>query len=448
MNVMEDKIRAAFAQTAAEIPAQGVPPLRLPTGRRSGRRAAFGGRTGWHQFAPLAAAAAVAAVVAGSLAVAGAIHAPKPRAGPTGGQRGPFARVPPFYIALEGKIPNPSVVQPQSAVIRATATGAVLGTVTPPRPYRTFELVRPAGDNHTFLLVAGQWEVTHRQRGTFVGTGPPKFFLLHIGPDGRTPRLTPLLTPHEPANAEISDAALSPDSSKLAVALRGGNGGGPGPESQIFTLATGSERGWTWPGGGPITNNAGGNGEVLSWTADGRTLAFQQWVAGNNIDLRLLDTATPGGSLRAASRLVLQWPGDGATWHYVHGKISNVIFGFSAIITPDGARIVAATVSATKHPLSSELAFTEFSAATGKAVAVLGRWRLPGLYPGQVQDVLWTSSSGSTLIVLAHKPGVPTREPRSINAAGYGVEFGVLTPKGFTPLPGAPHPGPLSWPVW
>ena len=78
----------------------------------------------------------------------------------------------------------------------------------------------------------------------------------------RPPRLTPLLTPHEPANAEISDAALSPDSSKLAVALRGGNGGGPGPEIQIFTLATGSERGWTWPGGGPITNNAGGGQPV------------------------------------------------------------------------------------------------------------------------------------------------------------------------------------------
>ena len=26
---------------------------------------------------------------------------------------------------------------------------------------------------------------------------------------------------------------------------------------------------------------------MLSWTADGRTLAFQQWEAGNIIDLRL-----------------------------------------------------------------------------------------------------------------------------------------------------------------
>ena len=56
---------------------------------------------------------------------------------------------------------------------------------------------------------------------------------------------------------------------------------------------------------------------------------------------------------------------------------------------------------------------------------VLGRWPIPGLYPGQIQDVLSTNSSGSTLIVLAHEPGPPTKDPRSINSAGYGIEFGV-----------------------
>jgi hypothetical protein len=448
MNVLEDKIRAAFEQTAADIAPQAVPPLRLPTGRLTGRLGPAG-RHRWRAWlTPPAAAAAVAAVVVATLTISGAIHGPRPRTGPTGGRQGPLAGVPPYYVVLAGKNPSPSVMQPQSATVRASATGTVLATVTPPRPYRTFEMARTAGDNHTFLLIAGRWETTHKQGGTFVRTGPPRLFLLHIGLDGRTTRLTPLLAPQEPANAQISDVALSPDGSRLAVALRGGTGGGPGPQIQVFTLATGAERVWTWPGGGPITNNAGGNGEVLSWASDGRTLAFQQWVTGNIIDLRLLDTATSGHNLQTASRLVLRWPGDGATWHFVHGKISNVIFGFSAVITPDGTRIVAATVSETKHPLSSELAFTEFSATTGKVVAVLDRWRLPGLYPGQVQDVLWSSASGSKLIVLAHKPGVPTRDPHSVNSAGYGIEFGVLTPNGFAPLPGAPRPGAGPWPVW
>ena len=95
----------------------------------------------------------------------------------------------------------------------------------------------------------------------------------------------------------------------------------------------------------------------------------------------------------------------------MHGKISNVIFGYSAIITGDGTRIVAATGSLTKHPLNSELAFTEFSASTGKVVKILGRWPIPGLYPGQTQDVLWANSPGSTLIVLAHRPGSAHQGP-------------------------------------
>jgi hypothetical protein len=448
MNVLEDKIRAAFEQTAADIAPQAVPPLRLPAGRLTGRLGPAG-RHRWRAWlTPLAAAAAVASVVVATLAISGAIHRPRSRTGPTSGQHGPFVGIPPYYVVLAGTNPDPAVTQPQFARVKATATGSVIATVIPPRPYRTFELARAADDNHTFVLVAGRWDVTHKQGGTFVNMGPPGFFLLHIGPDGRTTHLTTLLTPYEPANAEISDIALSPDGSQLAIALRGGTGGGSEPEIQILSLATGAERVWAWPGGGPITNNAGGSGEVLSWTADGRTLAFQQWVAGNIIDLRLLDTSTPGHDLQTASRLVLRWPGDGATWHFVHGKISNVIFGFSAVITPDGTRIVAATVSETKHPLSSELAFTEFSATTGKVVAVLGRWRLPGLYPGQVQDVLWSSASGSKLIVLAHKPGAPTRDPHSVNSAGYRTEFGVLTLSGFTPVPGAPHPGPGPWPAW
>jgi hypothetical protein len=453
MNVLEDKIRAAFQQTAADISPHEVPPLRLPAGRQPGRpglpgrRVTFGGRAGWHhwwpRFAPLVAAAAVAAVVAGSLAVSGAFHG---RQRATDSASGPFAGVPPYYVVLVGKNPHPAVIQLQHAEVRATVSGAVLARVAPPPPYTTFSAVA-AGNDHTFVLAAERWKEARKDGGAFFRSTAFKFYLLRLGAGGRTRQLTPLPIPAMPPGAEISGFALTRDGSKLAVALRGGINGGPGPEIQVFTLSTGAERVWTWPGGGPITNNAGGNGEVLSWTADGRTLAFQQWV-GNIIDVRLLDTTTPGGSLQAASRLLLRWPGDGATWHYANGKISNVLFGFSAIITGDGSKIVAATVSETKHPLSSELAFTEFSAATGKVVKVFGRWPIPGLYPGQTQDVLWTSSSGRTLIVLAHVPGVPTKDPHSINSAGYKIEFGVLNGNRFTPLPGAPRPGPNAWPTW
>jgi hypothetical protein len=163
----------------------------------------------------------------------------------------------------------------------------------------------------------------------------------------------------------------------------------------------------------------------------------------------VLDATTPGGSLRSHSRLAVQWKDDAESFHFVHGKASNVIDGFSTVITGDGTKIVAATVSETKHPLNSELAFTEFSASSGKVVKVLGRWPIPGLYPGQSQDVLWANSSGGTLIVLAHVPGVPTKDPHNTNSAGYGIEFGVLNGDRFTPLPGAPRPGGFTpWPTW
>jgi hypothetical protein len=442
MNTLEDKLRTALRETGAEITPHSVPPLRLRGTPPRLRPLGLAGRQRWAAWlTPLAAAACVVVVVTASLAISIAAHG---RHRAARGPVGQFAGVPPYYVVLAGKNPDPTAAQPQFAQVRATATGAVIATVTPPEPYGTFIAATAATDDRTFVLAATPWAVHHADGGVSIPESPTKFFLLRLGPGARTARLTTLPIPRQRATA--SDIALSPDGTRLAVASRDASAGGPA--IHVFSLANGSQRVWTWPQGGPITNNAGNNGEVLSWTADGRTMAFQQWAAGNIIDLRLLDTTAPGGSLQAASRLLLRWPGDGATWHFVHGKISNVLFGPSAVITPDGTKIVAATVSETKHPLSSELAFTEFSAATGKAVDVLSRWDLPGLYPGQIQDVLWTNSSGSALIVLAHKPGVPAKDPHSIDAAGYGIEFGVLNGNRFTPLPGAPRPGPNAWPAW
>jgi WD40-like Beta Propeller Repeat len=444
MTTLEDRLRAALRETAGDITPHSVPPLRLPGGGRRPGRPAGAGRRRWPAWlTPLAAAASVVAVVAASLVIATAFHGRQRPA--THGPAGPFAGVPPYYVALAVTNPRlrPTIAQRQFAEIRATATGAVLAVVTAPKPYGTFSAV--AGNGHSFVLAANKWKV-RRQNG-YVTPLPSqtRFFLLQIGRGGRATQLTALPIPPEPADADIS-FALTPDGSKLAVGLRGGVNGGPGPAIQVFSLATGAERVWTWPGGGPITNN-GGNGEVLSWTADGRTLAFQQW-AGNSIDVRLLDTATAGGSLRADSRLAVQWRDDAETLHYVHGRVSNAISGVSAIITGDGTRIVAATVSETKHPLSSELAFTEFSARTGRVTDVRGRWPIPGLYPGQIQDVLWANSSGSTLIVLAHTPGTTVKPFRHSDVAAYGIEFGVLTGNRFVPLPGAPRPGITPWPVW
>jgi hypothetical protein len=92
-----------------------------------------------------AAAAAMAGVIVASVALSGALLRP----GGTGGANstGVFAKVPRYFVAI------PTI--PGRAVVAATATGAVRGTVAPPRPYTMFVWVTAAGDARTFVLAAG-----------------------------------------------------------------------------------------------------------------------------------------------------------------------------------------------------------------------------------------------------------------------------------------------------
>ncbi len=169
------------------------------------------------------------------------------------------------------------------------------------------------------------------------------------------------------------------------------------------TLATGAQRVWTWPGAQPVEESLGGTGSALSWAADDRTLAFARLIDGR-YNVRLLDTTAPGSSLAASLALTLNWSGNDR--RFSHGRAVNNNDTFGALLTPDGSKIVVATVTQSKHPLTAEFAFTEFSARTGKVVAVLGRWWFIRHWPQQQQAVLWTNADGSTLIVVAHRPGV------------------------------------------
>jgi hypothetical protein len=419
---VEDDLRAALSSLERHAPDPATV-LRAARGRAAGRN---GGS--WPRWiTALAAAASVIAVVAASLVItSGAHHRQAGSAAASGRPKAAAARIPPFYLTFAGGRGGR-----QHLVSHSTATGAVLATILPPKPYGNFSLVTAAADDRTFVLAAERWQPI----------SPTKFFLIRLGRDGRLQQFTALPIPQLPAAELASAIAISPDASKLAVAVeKAAPRNTKNPEIRVFTLATGSERTWVWHGHATITNNAG-SGQPLSWSADGRTLAFQQWIAGS-IDIRLLDTTAPGNDLRS-SRLILDFAHEQESLHFVHGKASS-IFGYSALLTPDGTKIVLATVTETKPPIRSELAFTEFSASTGNAVRVLGRWRFSA-YPGQVQDVLWTSLSGSTLIVVAHKPGA---NAITHNMANYPIEIGVLTGNKFTPLHGVPLANTDGWPVF
>jgi hypothetical protein len=456
----EERLRAATRAAADTVPPGSAPPLRLPAQPAGGwlRGGRFRRRGPIVTLTPVAAAVAVITVLAVAV-LAGTVAVAHGRAGPghrtAAGHGHPdslLAQLPVYYVALGGgNVAHPATGQPDQpryAQVRATATGKVLATLRPPRPYTTFSTVSAAGNGRTFVLAASRWKKKLARGGVYWLTTANEFLLLKVGSRGMT-RLTALPIPRDFGTYRTygEGMALSPDGTRLAVAERLSPGIPAAPVIHVVDLATGAEKTWTWPAGGPVTNNAGGQGQVLSWDRAG-TLAFQQWV-GNSIVVRLLDTNGPGGSLKADSRLVLDWAGDAESFRFSHGRADNVISGFSALLTPDGTKIVCATATETKHPLTSVLSFTEFSARTGRVVRQVGSWRLTGLYPGQTQDVLWTNASGSALIVVAHQPGVIPVPYQHGNTAQYSLEISAVSSDQFIPLTGTPSlRGPGPWPSW
>jgi hypothetical protein len=451
MNTPEDRVRRALRETAEDISPMDVPLLQLPAAAGRGRLAR--GWRGWPPWlTPLAAAAAVAAVLAGTLALTGGPARPGHRTW----SDALLSRVPRYYVALTDT--GPPGGWPGQAEVRATRTGRVVATLAAPRPDNAFIMVAAASGVGRYVLAAqplahlhqkvagvGGRPVPGKTAGTPAPAGPIRFYQLRISSSGQVSALSPLPVPALPADADLSGLALTPDGRQLAVATRAG-GPRPGPEIQVDTLATGAQRVWTWPGAQPVIESQGGTGSALSWAADDRTLAFAQLIDGR-YRVRLLDTTAPGSSL-AASRpaLTLNWSGRGR--RFGHGRAVNNTDTFGALLTPDGSKIVVATVTQSKHPLTSEFAFTEFSAQTGKMVAVLGRWWFIRRWPQQQQAVLWTNTDGSTLLVLAHRAGV-TVSPTSPGPGSVPEAFGVLHGNRYTPLPGAHFLGRLSiFPAW
>lgn len=321
MNSTEDRLRAAARAAADTVPPGSAPPLHLPAapGHRRGhlRRHV----TGMPVAAPVAAAVAVAAVVTLSLVVTsgssrpGTGHAPggpgaasvtpSPTLNPTSSPPpspppGPAAQavlasIPPYYVALTGYSG-----QQQHAVIRATATGAVVATVPLPQPYGTFSWVSAAADGRTFALAAQPWRNTGG--GTDSSREPTKFFLLRLDAAGHPVRgitllatLAPLPMPAEPSGVWVDGIAFSPDGTKLAVAAdsfppQSGVVEYPeNPKIVVYSVATGSATQWEWPGTGLIGNDKP-LGSPLSLAADGRTLAFQFGAADGTVEVRLCST--------------------------------------------------------------------------------------------------------------------------------------------------------------
>lgn len=393
MSPLQHKLRAAFRETADEIPAE-APPLHLSPQPPAGQN---GPHTMWRAWAaPLAAAALVIAVVAGALTVAGSLKHEPATAGQSAGPYG----VPAYYVALITARPRSDVENDlassswtdTAAELRSTRTGAVLAKVTPPKPYVSFTGVTAAADDRTFVVSA---------QGPLHSFGVPPFpaerlFVLRIDPaaqDGARMTLTALPAGYVPAIDGIHDMALSPDGTQLAADI----GANP-PFTQalyVFDLVTGTERAWsTRPCAGCLPSSGGMvYGEVetdaLSWTADSQHVAF---IWGNTV--RLLDTRAAGSELLTDSKTVATWT----------GGVTGLNQWRGAIITPDGRTVLGIEdlESLKQNGLIREH-LVSWSTATGHQTAVLNN--LNARKRSEFEQILYTNADGSVLVLTYLQPG-------------------------------------------
>jgi hypothetical protein len=421
---VEDRVRAATRARAALV--RDVGPLDLPA--VPGRAPRAWRRLAW--TAPMAAAAAVLIVVAGSVAAgswlarSGDDRSGNPAALKQGASAGSFTGVPAYYVA---------VASPSLAVVRATATGATLARVTTRVP---FVGVTGAADDRTFVLDAQRQVVGP----TVKWPGQPAFYLLRLSASGAEQSFTRLTIPALPKSTAVTGLALSPDGSKLAVEVASGSYVQPGLlEIRVYTLATGAFRTWSTHGSDDPVDPDGFTGsgvdgsQTISWAADSSTLAFD-WGNRSRIGVRLLDTAASGDNLITDSRLAVieadvtsrGGPQSGPP-SMSKDNISQCVT--DGIISSDGSAIVCgyATNMAGRDTTTG---FIRYSTTTGKPTAVLGVSKFQGQAPGDI-SLYWVNSTGKILI-----GGVLTPS---------GIRVGVINGERFTPLPGIAGLGAAAW---
>jgi hypothetical protein len=417
MTQLEDMLRTAFHEKAGRIPDEppplGLGPAPSPRAARGG-----GGRSRGmvrrRRLIPIAAAAAVLAMVAGTAITARVLSGPA--ANPAG--RPVAGGAPRYYVALALDA-KPRNTQNVTAVVRETQTGTVVARLAPPRPYITFGEVTGAANDRTFILEA-------QAAATAPDVLPAyRFFVLHVDPGAPSPasqaRLTPLRLPTPDDTAPLT-IVLSPDGLSLAT-LTMFKQFDMDSRLVVYNLATRARRIWADPTCEDMPCIGGGFGytpDVLSWTSDGRELAVNTRGPGPPNTLRLLNVSARSGNLLADSRLV---PLHGAP--VVHG-LSLLDDDWQMVqVAPDGNSVFVGVRYAGSHQM-----LLRFSVRTGALISVLNKLYITGKRFHGFEQVLWTNSNGSSLILTSSRPGATA---------------GILHGRTYTPIPWSPLFQDAAW---
>jgi hypothetical protein len=251
MTCTEDQFRSILRAEAADITADSVPPLTLPATQHSRARRTAPGQSRRRRLsirlvAPLAAAAAVIAVIAVATSLVPADQPPRPH--PSGPAIGLLHAVPRYYLGID---PNST-----EAVVRDSLTGATVASARPPHPY-SFHAVAAAADDRTFIL-----EGIQTPPGGGIGDGA--LFRARLDPADHTLTVTPLHIRLTHAEVVGLPFALSADGAELAIGISSREVHSPRSEILVYSLTDHSVR--TWTGSGYLAQLAwGSRGELAFW---------------------------------------------------------------------------------------------------------------------------------------------------------------------------------------
>jgi hypothetical protein len=457
MTRTEERLRDALLTAASRVQDDALRPLAAP-GRRipeSAPRAASRRRT-W--LPPLAAAASVALIAIAVVAVAGYLQHRNNAPAPTSPAAGP----PRYYATLEGN----NRTNLEEVIVRATATGAVVtrvpdpvsplprgtGTAAPPSstatPNPNASLMQPLDiattDDRTFYVVYGIQTVTGYgdlviESFRLSNAGQPSPLIQVNG--GQLSGQGTTRAGGSWVNPRIGGFAVSPDNGKIALALKASSSSTTSDEILVIDTRTGSHAVWR---GGLDRPNAAFAILGLSWTSDGRSLAFlAQWCsppqrafsntgsdvcggATRSAQVRELDTTSAGGSLSSARLLLAQ----SARYPYIA----------RALISPDGTSLTAILLSGPVPPgtglgpnAPERLSVVRISVGTGTVTATF----FQGVDPVSVWSTLTADSSGRYLML--------THTDVSLRPGDTRYAVGWIDAGHFRQLPLNPDGQPVAW---
>jgi hypothetical protein len=347
VNRLEDRLRDAYSAAAQAVPPETIRGL---DNQAQGTRASQP-RPRHQKLIPLAAVAAVAAVVVGAALVVplvlsghqrgpGTSPASRRTVKPAAAQAGPY---PQYFLAL---VPNDNWL----SVLSAT-TGTQVARVLPPQPGLSFGALA-TGNGRTFVAAVFRPHVcaTYFYQFGLTGSGAPT-------------ALTPFAVPR--LNQLVSDIAISADGQSFGYYTEPCTQP-PAAYLAVTNLATGRTRRWSLPSEADVG--------PLSLTADGHLLAY-------NIQLtqlipsvaQVLPTDAAPGTAAQRSRTIAQ----GAQF----GRSDDI---YADAITPDGRTLyftTNATGAALGHGATWELRVANVVTGQSRIVATF-----PGLALGFVRD--------------------------------------------------------------